>query len=145
MSLQVHVILRLSTLLHKRLIKDILSTTFQPPEVLATDLAQHFDTLPSQSSALLAASDNLISTLYAPQNQIQVIAELSSFLNAIRQLRSLLAMFYEGPSSLVEQMARVSLQGEPSKDPKIWFNTCFDQVEKAVKSLQSTLDHNVEK
>lgn len=145
MSLQVHVILRLSTLLHRRVIKDILSTTFQPPEVLTTNTAQHLDALPSQSSALLAASDDVISTLYAPQNQIQIIAELSSFLDVMRQLRSLLAVFYEGPSSLVEQMERVSLQGEPSKDPKIWFNTCFDQVEKAVKSLQSTLDHNVEK
>jgi hypothetical protein len=145
MLLQVHVILRLSTLLHKRIIKDMLSATAQSSAPLTSDTAQHLDTLPPQSSALLAASDDLISTMYAPQNQYKIMAELSSFLDVINQLRSSLVLFYQGPASLIEQMAKTNLQGESLKDPKKWFDMCFDQVQKAVESFKSTLDLNTEK
>ncbi|KAF9464700.1 hypothetical protein BDZ94DRAFT_1307689 [Collybia nuda] len=137
---EVYAILRLSTLLHKNIIEDVLSTDVLSLAAVTPRAAQHLDTLPPHSSALLAASDDLISTLYAPQNLSEIATELSSFLDVVRQLHSSLTVIYENPSSLVQQMAQINLRDGNSKNLKKWFDVCFDQVGKAAEVLRTTLD-----
>ncbi|KAG6866914.1 hypothetical protein C0991_003829 [Blastosporella zonata] len=134
---KVHAILRLSTLLHKRIIKDVLTIpsgqVTLPPRVV-----QNLDLLPPQSSSLLVASDDLVATLYTPQVPSDISTELLPFMAVIDTLRSTLLEFIQEPS-LVEQMQAMSLQ-TPQKDPKKWFQTCFAQIQKAADSLSSLLN-----
>ncbi|KAF5380978.1 hypothetical protein D9615_003953 [Tricholomella constricta] len=138
---KVHAILRLSTLLHKRIMKDILSPPPHYPSKLPSTTVQNLDSLPRQSSALLVASDDLVSTLYTPQNPSNVLTELASFTEVINNLRSTLLLLLQEPT-LVEHIEAMTLQGTsvPLKDPKKWFESCFVQIQKAMENLESTLN-----
>ncbi|RDB21366.1 hypothetical protein Hypma_011600 [Hypsizygus marmoreus] len=142
---KIHAILRLSTLLHKRILKDILSPQRNSPLNLPTHIIQHLDTLPPESSALLVASDDLASTLYTPQDPSDISTELASFLKVIQRLQSTLTPFFK-ESALVEQMEALSLQGSivSRNNPEKWFEICFDQIRKAAQSLESTMNRNLE-
>ncbi|KAG5641286.1 hypothetical protein DXG03_005577 [Asterophora parasitica] len=141
MVYQVHTILRMSTLLHKRIRKDILSPPSTSPLKLPSHIIEHLDTLPPHSSALLVASDDLVSTLYAPQNPSNVSAELASFTDVVNALRSTILVILQEPT-LAEHMEAMSLQGTGAskRDPRKWFETCFSQIQKAMEGLESTLN-----
>ncbi|KAG5651598.1 hypothetical protein H0H81_008119 [Sphagnurus paluster] len=130
-----YAILRLSTLLHNHIIKDILS----PPNLkFSPHLIQNLDSLPPQSSTLLIASDDLISTIYAPQNPSDISTELASFTKLIGALQSIILALSQKPT-LSEQLQAMSLGGTTQKDPKKWFEMCFLQIQKAAENLKSTL------
>ncbi|KAG6894229.1 hypothetical protein C0993_012010 [Termitomyces sp. T159_Od127] len=117
-----HAILRLSTLLHKRIVKDV--STFP-----------NLDSLPPLSSLLVVASDDLVSTLYTPQTPSETSKELAAFVTVIDSLRSALL-----EPSLADQMQAMSLQPtQQQKDPIKWFQACFVQIQKAADNLSSTL------
>ncbi|KAG6892112.1 hypothetical protein C0992_001784 [Termitomyces sp. T32_za158] len=125
-----HAILRLSTLLHKRIIKDVVS--------IPAD--SNLDSLPLPSSSLVVASDDLVSTLYAPQTPSDTSKELAAFVKVIDNLRSTLLAILQEPS-LADQMQAMSLQpcATQQKDPMKWFQTCFAQIQKAVDNLSLAL------
>src|ERR1700759_2237790 len=102
-------------MLHKRIGRDLLSSITYP-----TEYNTHLDALPQHSSALLVASDELVASMYSPQNAENITAELAAFKTIIQTLQS----------SIVPLL-------EQKKDGKIklWFTTCFEQVLKAVAAL----------
>ncbi|KAG6890697.1 hypothetical protein C0995_005070 [Termitomyces sp. Mi166 len=133
-----HALLRLSTLLHKRIIKDVLTI----PELdLSSPLVKNLDSLPPHSSSLVVASDDLVSTLYAPQTPSETSTELAAFIKVIDSLRATLLDLLHEPS-LADQMQALSLQtsATPQKDPKKWFQICFAQIQKAADNLESALN-----
>ncbi|KAH7930771.1 hypothetical protein BV22DRAFT_1077993 [Leucogyrophana mollusca] len=133
----VHAILRLTTLLHKRVHLDLLSSPSSVPNI-------SLDALLAQSHALLAASDDFIATLYPPQIPSSVAKELLSFIDVIRALQTSLQIFLPTTDSLGEQLGALNIQGgkaegRESKSSKNWFDTCFDQIYKLATSLGATL------
>ena len=137
-SIQTHTILRLSTLLHGRISRDVLS--YNSSGRLSDPTVENLDQLSPLSSALLVASDDLVSTLYPPQNSTDISTELVSFTDVISRMRStLLALLRE--LSLTKQLENITLQSQPTstRDPIKWFETCLNQIDKAVLSLQNTL------
>ncbi|KAM6500524.1 hypothetical protein JOM56_003538, partial [Amanita muscaria] len=109
---KVQAVLRLSTLLHKYVSRDLLSSTYQ------RESNAHLDTLPQQSSALLVASDDLVATMYSPQDEESIAAELISFRTLIQNMRSLF-------DPLLEQNEKIKLR----------FRTCFDHILKAIDAV----------
>ncbi|KAG6818117.1 hypothetical protein H0H87_000022 [Tephrocybe sp. NHM501043] len=137
---KVHAILRLSTLLHKRIIKDIL-TIPSGQITLSSQVVENLDSLPPQSSSLVVASDELVATLYTPQNPSDISTELAAFAMVINSLQSIVQNLIHEPS-LADQIQAISLQtpSTPQKDPKKWFQTCFAQIQKAIDSLSFILN-----
>ncbi|KAG1753499.1 hypothetical protein EDB19DRAFT_1845125 [Suillus lakei] len=135
----VHSVLRLTTLLHKRIFLDLLSSTPTPPPPSVA-----LDALLLQSHALLAASDELVSSLYVPQNPDMIRKESLALLDIINGLQLQLRIFFPDTSSLEQQLSGLSIEGDksastPSKPTadKKWFDLCFDQVTKTSASLVS--------
>ncbi|KAG6909716.1 hypothetical protein DXG01_015918 [Tephrocybe rancida] len=137
---KVHAILRLSILLHKRIITDVLTVPSGRIK-LSSHVVENLDSLPPQSSSLVIASDDLAATLYTPQIPSDISTELVGFITVIDSLRSTLLELIEEPS-LIDQMQAMSLQtpGTPQKDPKKWFQACFAQIRKAADNLGSILN-----
>ncbi|KAF8350710.1 hypothetical protein F5887DRAFT_857007, partial [Amanita rubescens] len=104
-------LLQLSTLLHKRIATDILSSIY------SSDSNPHLDLLPQHSSALLVASDDLVASMYGPQNTENMVTELTSFKTVIQNLQA--------------PVTPLLLQDKSKK----WFNTCFEQIFKAADAL----------
>lgn len=95
---------------------NILSCTYP------SDSNPHLDLLPQLSSALLVASDNLIATMYGPQNVQNMATELASFKSAVQHLQ--------------DPITPLLLQDKTKK----WFSACFGQIYKAVDALQGIID-----
>ncbi|KII88518.1 hypothetical protein PLICRDRAFT_698889 [Plicaturopsis crispa FD-325 SS-3] len=136
----VHSLLRLTTLLHKRILLDILSSTTPPSSNIL------FDSLLSQSAALLVASDDLVSTLYTPQNPASIRAELTSFITTVGALQKVLEPLLP-EATLEQQLGDLSVQSpgtneKKKKDVGKWFRVCFSQISKAADSFGSGLESN---
>ncbi|KAJ7632617.1 hypothetical protein FB45DRAFT_510008 [Roridomyces roridus] len=123
---QVHGILRLVQLLHRRILRDILSTSHDAPSNAT------LDSLSTLSHTLLSASDDLVATLYTPQDPQNVATELGSFRKLISDFQALLAK----PDALETQLQRLSLE---TKNGSKWFDTCFVQLHKAIDALDVSL------
>ncbi|KAG1891006.1 hypothetical protein F4604DRAFT_1703824 [Suillus subluteus] len=139
----VHSVLRLTTLLHKRIFLDLLSSTPTPP---GPPPSLALDALLLQSHALLAASDELVSSLYIPQNPATIRKESLALLDIINGLQLQLRIFFPDTSSLEQQLSGLSIEGDksaptPSKltADKKWFDLCFDQVTKTSANLVSPM------
>lgn len=117
--------MRLTQLLHKRVLRDILSTSQEPPSNAT------LDSLSSLSHTLLSASDELVSTLYTPQDPRNVETELRSFRKIISDFQASLVK-----PGLETQLENLSL-GNDNKSK--WFDTCFVQLYKAVDALDVAL------
>ncbi|KAJ6630800.1 hypothetical protein B0H10DRAFT_855976 [Mycena sp. CBHHK59/15] len=126
-SKQVHGILRLSTLLHKRILSDVLSIAREPSSNTT------LDTMSSLSHALLSASDELVSTLYTPQDSVNMDAEVRSFRKIISDLQASVV----DTESLETQLEGLSLGR--NNGSKKWFDACFVQIFKALDALVVTL------
>ncbi|KAJ7721695.1 hypothetical protein B0H14DRAFT_586330 [Mycena olivaceomarginata] len=96
---KVHGILRLAQLLHKRVLRDILSTSQEAPK------NSILDALSSLSHELLSASDELVSTLYTPQVPKKMETELGAFRRIISDFQASLAK----PDALETQLRNLSL------------------------------------
>ncbi|KAG2157101.1 hypothetical protein DEU56DRAFT_4495 [Suillus clintonianus] len=137
----VHSVLRLTTLLHKRIFLDLLSFTPTPPPPSVA-----LDALLLQSHALLAASDELVSSLYAPQNPATIRKESLALLGIVNALQMQLRIFFPDTASIEQQLSALSIEGDksastPSKPTadKKWFDLCFDQVTKTSANLVSPM------
>lgn len=140
---QVYSVLRLTALLHKRIFMDLLSSapTPSPPSFA-------LDALLLQSHALLAASDEVVSSLYIPQNPATIRKESLALLDIINGLQLQLRIFFPDTSSLEQQLSGLSIGGDdkststPTSKPtadKKWFDICFDQVTKTSANLVSPM------
>lgn len=144
---KVHHLLRLTTLLHKRILVDLLATgSVSLPNTTLDALLIH-------SSSLLAASDDLVATLYTPQVPASIRKELIAFIDIVRSLQSGLQSAFR---PLEAQMALLSVtntgdaQAAKGKDLPKWFQTCFEQIYKSATVFASTLsapsnnDHGID-
>ncbi|KAI6108982.1 hypothetical protein EV401DRAFT_2059761 [Pisolithus croceorrhizus] len=132
----VYPILRLITLLHKRIFLDVLSSTFPVPVPSVA-----YDLLLEQSHSLLAASDELVATLYPPQDPDSVCKEVAALMTVTAALRTRLQVFFSVDDGLDVGLNQLSIQDVPlSKSCKVnkkWFDTCFDQLSRLSGSFIS--------
>ena len=109
------------------------------------------DSLVFRSSALLSASDELISTLYTPQDPANMAKELVSFQGTLNSLQSSLQAFFLD-TSLETQLGDMNIHGAASgtgraagkKGSRVWFDTGFEHVHKAARALTTTLELQAE-
>jgi cyclin-D1-binding protein 1 len=136
--------LRLTTLLHKRILLDLLNPSTSPSWPSTKNPL--LDGLLLHSTSLLTSTDDLISTLYIPHNPTSIQTELTTFIDIIRALQSSLisaGFFTVGLEGQLEQMSIQEGDGKgkkkTGKDIKKWFDTCFEQIYKAATLFASAL------
>jgi len=105
---KVHGILRFVQLFHRRILRDVLATSQENAADNST-----LDTLSSFLHTLPSASDELVATLYTPQDASNIATELKSFRKVISDLEA-------------------SLVGSIFLGKQNWLNTWFVQVYKAI-------------
>ncbi|KAI6150769.1 hypothetical protein BKA82DRAFT_4119523 [Pisolithus tinctorius] len=136
----VYPILRLTTLLHKRVFLDVISSTCTAP---VSNVA--YDSLLEQSHSLLEASDELVATLYSPQDPDSVCKEVAALMTVVAALRTRLQAFFPVDDGLDAQIKQLSVQDGPSPKSsksvgKKWFDTCFDQISRLSANFISPSD-----
>ncbi|KAL1717528.1 hypothetical protein EV715DRAFT_274220 [Schizophyllum commune] len=134
-----HVLLRLCSMLHKRVAKDLLKTP-HPPTVDNALL----DSLPGLSAYLLSSADDLIMSLEAPQDISQVTECLDGLVEQLRDLQTTIAPFFRDATSSPDAPCSPSEpDGEAPKESKLasskWFDTCFGQIDKGAAALRALL------
>ncbi|THU91161.1 hypothetical protein K435DRAFT_801486 [Dendrothele bispora CBS 962.96] len=141
-TFKIHTVLRLTALLDKKIASDLLSSQLRNlhPGTL--------DKFASFSPALLSASDELIASLFSPQDVPSVKKELDSLTHIIHDVKeAVYPLFSETSETAEEAMEKLSLNGQaPGKQrsQKKWFDGCFEQVSKAIESAAVTLNTNTE-
>ncbi|KAK7014864.1 hypothetical protein R3P38DRAFT_3321745 [Favolaschia claudopus] len=129
---KIHGILRLSQLLHKRILRDHLLPS--PPLDNPT-----LDALAISSRQLLSASDDLVATLYTPQDPKRMETELAAFRKIISNFQASLSGANATPDAVATQIASLSLTKAANQESLKWFDTCFVQLFKAVEILDDIL------
>ena len=121
-------------LLHKRVLRDVLSPDH--PECNNST----YDVLVTLSTNLLTASDNLISSMYAPQQLPNVSVYLQSLEEVIKDLQRTLFPSQNNQLSVEERLNALELSPQLGNDKsRKWFNTCFEQVEILGAKIVETL------
>ncbi|TFK76443.1 hypothetical protein BDN72DRAFT_831016 [Pluteus cervinus] len=128
---KVHLILRMSSLLHGRIRTDLLSSDGVDTLDLTT-----LDEFPPLSQKLQVAFDEMVAMLYlrVPED---AAAECRSFQELVGQLRTQCQPWY--PPS---EPSPPDANGKKRKNIEKWFTTCFDQLEKALNDLLTTLEQS---
>lgn len=99
-----------------------------------------YDALVTLSTNLLTASDNLISSTYAPQQLPNVSVYLQSLRDGIKDLQRALFPSQNNQLSVEEQLDALKLSPQPGSDKsRKWFKTCFEQVEILGAKIVETL------
>lgn len=137
-------LIKLSTLLHQRTIKKLLTPPKIPP-IIQSVTNTLLDKLALSSPALLAASDELISTMYPPQSQEAVTEHLVLFNTVITEIRPLVISL-EAEQEIEVGLSNLSHSDGPgtnAKSKKTWFSTCFEQIELSRRTVADTLKENI--
>lgn len=136
--------MRLTALLHKRILLDLLDPS-TPPSSPSTKNPL-LDALLLHSTSLVTSTDDLISTLYTPHNPTSIQTELTTFIDIIKALQSSLisaGFFTVGLEGQLEQMSIQEGDGKgkkkTGKNIKKWFDTCFEQIYKIATLFASAL------
>ncbi|KAF9053690.1 hypothetical protein BDZ89DRAFT_976253 [Hymenopellis radicata] len=136
-SKKAQTIIRISTLLHTRILRDILSPS---PSLVAS--TSDLDALSPCSSSLLSASDDFIASLYPPHDIEAISAELSSFQEEITALQRIVNAILS-THAVHAQLGGLDLEDASAKPAESshakWFRTCFDQILKNISSLREWL------
>ncbi|KAF8964683.1 hypothetical protein BDZ97DRAFT_1904344 [Flammula alnicola] len=133
---KVQAVLKLAILLHKRVIKDILSSDTRLKDNMA------LDKIAMLSGKLLVASDDFISSMYAPQQPSNITPYLASFWDVIKDIR--VTILPSQDNSLEEQLNGLLLSSQASDKTRKWFTTCFEQIDKAAAKVSDTLRNPIE-
>jgi len=121
-------------LLHKRVLRDV----FSPDAPECDNLT--YDALVTLSTNLLTASDDLISSMYAPQQLSNVSVYLQSLRDVIKDLQRTLFPSQSNQLSVEEQLNALELSPRLGNDKsRKWFKTCFEQVEILAAKVENTL------
>jgi len=127
---QVEALVKVTLLLHKHIINDIISSKSQRKD-------DTLDKLAALSGSLLTASDDLISSMYSPQHLDNIASYLHSFLDVIQDFQKIILLPHEKP--LEEQMDILSLADHSGEKTRKWFTACFNQIEKSGAKVLATL------
>ncbi|TRM58662.1 hypothetical protein BD626DRAFT_573426 [Schizophyllum amplum] len=142
-----HVVLRLCSMLHKRVARDLLTIT--PASSVDNTL---LDSLPTFSANLLSHADDLIMSFEAPQEKSQILECLDGLVEQIHDLRGTLKPLLLEPVSAglgkpisagpTEPDGDTAKNDAPKTDkpsPTKWFETCFVQIDKGADALRALL------
>jgi len=130
----VQAVIKLVVLLHKRVLRDVLS-----PDAPECD-DPTYDALVALSTNLLTASDDLISSMYAPQQLPNVSHCLQSLRDVIKDLQRTLFHSQNNQLSMEEQLSALEISPQLGSDKsRKWFKTCFEQVEMLGARIVETL------
>lgn len=141
---QIQPLIRILSLLHKRLLPDLIK-----PLSVSKNLTK-LDIFPEISTTLLLALEEVVAVLYAPQNPSSISSTISTLGTTTNSIQNIL--LDEGvlatPASDVEALAKevgemtVGAQSgtKKEKDPAKWFDTCFAQISKLSKSISDAID-----
>lgn len=136
--------MRFITLLHKRVVPDVLggiSTLPQDPDALN----QVLDALPPLSNSVVVALEEVVAALYAPQDPNALGASALALVETIRAVHaSATVILLLPPTNLEEELGGLSIDGakggeEKAKDPRKWFDSCLAQVDKSAKIVLDDL------
>lgn len=116
-------------LLHKRVIKDFLSSNERNIDNAA------LDKLAELSGGLSAIFDDFVSSMYTPHHLEDVAQYLDALITALKDLKSFLFPVRE--RTLEEQLESLSLS--PIDKSNKWFMACFEQVDKFASKISDTL------
>ncbi|KAK7693718.1 hypothetical protein QCA50_003290 [Cerrena zonata] len=135
---------RMSTLLHKRIMLDLLKKGHTYP----SDYSQRADSLLETSHSLLLAHEEVVAVLYAPQKPSTIseaIAELASCIvqaqNTLIKQKLLPPSRDPGDIAELEKMSAAAISGDQptgakkERDVRKWFDTCFEQLGKLCGSI----------
>ncbi|KAF8163300.1 hypothetical protein B0H34DRAFT_795026 [Crassisporium funariophilum] len=128
---KVRSMVKLAVLLHKRVLRDVLS-----PGTHKED-NPFLDALGELSNELLAASDDLISSMYAPQQLMNIANYHQAFRDVVHNLCT--TLLRPQNKGLEEQLKDMSLSTAADSKSSAWFATCFEQIDKAGARIESTL------
>ncbi|EPS98520.1 hypothetical protein FOMPIDRAFT_1126249, partial [Fomitopsis schrenkii] len=126
-------LLRFTTLLHKRVQIDLLAKS--PPEPTSNTT---LDALPAHSHAILVAFEDVVATLYAPQNPASIASAISPLASSVEGLQAMITSMFP----LTISQTGTAAGGAPSgsqRDVRKWFVTCFEQIQKLSRDLMDLL------
>ena len=145
---QVQPLVRFATLYHKRVVPDVLNGLTSSAGSTES-LNSALDSLPSKSHAVVLAVEEVVATLYAPQNPPALAAATSSLADAIRQVHTTISSSSLMPpavpdTDLAKEMSGLSIEGsraaeKRAKDPRKWFDSCLAQIDKTAKAVDEML------
>ncbi|KAI0664617.1 Grap2 and cyclin-D-interacting-domain-containing protein [Cubamyces menziesii] len=142
---KVQPLVRFGTLLHKRIVPDVLANVSgSGPELLAA-----LDALPSHSHSVVLAVEELVASLYAPQKPAALSSAVTAFSNAIHQLHAsaVADTLLSSDGDVAKQMSALTLDGgegarsngDKQKDPRRWFDACLAQIDKSARAVDELL------
>ncbi|KAF8798021.1 hypothetical protein BYT27DRAFT_7203717 [Phlegmacium glaucopus] len=132
---KVQAVIKLVVLLHKRVLRDVLS-----PDAPECDNVT-YDALVTLSTNLLTASDDFISSMYAPHQLPNVTVYLQSLRDVIKEFQRILLPSQNNQLSVEEQLNALELSPRLGSDKsRKWFKTCFEQVEILGAKIAETLE-----
>ncbi|KAF9451025.1 hypothetical protein P691DRAFT_773412 [Macrolepiota fuliginosa MF-IS2] len=139
---KIYAIVRLSTLLHQRIFKDVL-ISLSPSIPLTKETNAVLDDIADASSEFLVLSDNLISTVYPPQVPEHMSIELDGYQRQLSHLQTKLRPLIP-EASIEEQLESLQLSSvdrPPDHYTKLrkWYTACFNQINKNVHELERDL------
>ncbi|KAF8559574.1 hypothetical protein OG21DRAFT_1502818 [Imleria badia] len=122
----VHQLLRLTTLLHKRIFLDLLAHPSSAP-------VSAFDSLLVQSNLLLSTSDDLVAAFYSPHDIAYIRVQILELAKIATSIQTQLAVFLPVTDELANRLKALNVGNAPSspakkKADKKWFDTCVDQI-----------------
>lgn len=139
--------LRLINLLHRRILLDLLAPS-------STMSNYTLDILLAQSSANLAAYDDVIGTLYSPQVPASIPPAVTSLVTLIHSMGSTIIGILPNRSAddLEAQVQSLAIgrtstpetgkAGGKMKDVRKWYETCFVQIGKMSSSIEKEIATN---
>lgn len=126
-------LVKLGLLLHKRIVKDIISS-----DVLVKE-SSSLDKLATSSGELAMAFDELISSMYAPLQASNITTHLELFRQVVREFQTIILP--PQSKTLEEQLDSLSVSAESRNKTTLWFSTCFDQISKASRGASEALQN----
>ncbi|KAI0736729.1 hypothetical protein C8Q72DRAFT_20290 [Fomitopsis betulina] len=125
-------LLRFTTLLHKRVQVDLLAKPLQSTNNTT------LDALPVHSHAILVALEDVVATLYAPQNPTSIASAISPLVSSVEDLQATITYMLPPALSQIDSAAGGAPSGS-QRDVRKWFVTCFDQIKKLSRNLMDSL------
>ncbi|KAG8968620.1 hypothetical protein FRC03_006741 [Tulasnella sp. 419] len=133
---KVHSLLRLMILLHKRFLSHHLVKLKQ--RIPTTEGYQIFDKMILLSSELAANMDDLVASLYSPQDIISLQSKTKPIMDIIHKFRIQVIRPVDSSdnSNASHQTAEQRENTTDAEKDRKWFETCFQQIERASQELK---------
>ncbi|KAF4608463.1 hypothetical protein EYR40_000808 [Pleurotus pulmonarius] len=143
-----HTFLRYTSLLHKRVLRDILTAQVSTVDNPSPGV---FDSMCNASAALLVSADDFVAALYGPQEPTHIKEELDTLQGTVNILCGIIKeSFIPLDQQLSAQLEQLSLSHSTTPAPQRltpssakWFRTCFEQLDKSAHALRDDLDPNL--